>query len=104
MFGFLKNLFLKTDKTPLAELIHSGAFLVDVRSRGEFASRSAKGAVNIPLNQLSDQLMKFKNKSHIVVFCASGMRSAQAKNILKRSGITNVTNGKSWQNVNRYCK
>lgn len=97
--GFLSSLFGKADKSQLAEVIKAGAYLVDVRSASEFAGGSAKGAVNIPLDTLSSNLSKFKNKKNIVVFCQSGIRSAQAKNILNKNGIENVFNGVSWRNV-----
>jgi rhodanese-related sulfurtransferase len=77
----------------LKEIINNGAFLVDVRSPAEFTSGSAKGAVNIPLNTINSKLKLFKGKSNIVVFCRSGNRSGQAKAILERNGIKNVTNG-----------
>ena len=80
MLSFLKKLFGGSDNTELQNAINDKAtFLVDVRSPGEFKSGSVKGAVNIPLNTLQSSLAKFKNKKGVVVFCASGMRSAQAK-------------------------
>ncbi len=100
MFGLLKGLFGEADNTQLKEAIASGAFLVDVRSTGEFSSGSAKGAVNIPLDKLPSQLNKFNGKNNVVVFCRSGNRSAQAKSFLEQKGITNVINGGTWQNVN----
>jgi rhodanese-related sulfurtransferase len=69
----------------------------------EFAGGSAKGAVNIPLDTVASQISKFKNKKNIVVFCRSGNRSGQAKSILEANGISNVTNGGTWDNVAQYC-
>jgi len=83
----------------LGKIIKEGAFLVDVRGPGEFAGGSAKGAVNIPLDTLSQHLNKFKDKKEIVVFCRSGNRSSSAKSILEQNGFKNVTNGGTWQNV-----
>ncbi|MBK6819689.1 MAG: rhodanese-like domain-containing protein [Bacteroidetes bacterium] len=98
--GFFSNLFGNTvANEELANKINNGAMLVDVRSQGEFAAGSAKGAINIPLESIQSQLAKFKNKSHIVVFCRSGNRSGQAKAILNQLGITNVTNGGTWNDV-----
>jgi rhodanese-related sulfurtransferase len=74
-------------------------FYVDVRTPAEFAQGSVKGAVNIPLDQIEKQLAKFKGKKNIVVFCRSGSRSSKAKAILEQNGITNVTNGGSWEDV-----
>ena len=83
----------------LSELVNNGAFLVDVRSAGEFASGSAKGAVNIPLDAITREIKKFQGKKDIVVFCRSGNRSGQAKSILERNGINNVVNGRTWNHV-----
>ncbi|MDN3677653.1 rhodanese-like domain-containing protein [Flavobacterium paronense] len=98
MFGILKNMFSKEDNN-LSQKINDEAFLVDVRSSAEFAQGHVKGSVNIPLDQIPNLLSKFKGKKNIVVFCRSGARSSQAKAILERNGITNVTNGRTWQNV-----
>lgn len=100
MFNLFKNLFAQTDDGALAAAIKDGAFLVDVRTPAEFAQGTAKGAVNIPLDQVQKKLASFKGKKHIVVFCRSGNRSSQAKAILEQNGFTNVINGGTWQNVN----
>lgn len=99
MFGIFKNLFASTDNSALKQAIENGAFLVDVRTPGEFAGGSLKGAVNIPLDKVGSQLAKFKGKKNIVVFCRSGNRSSQAKSILENNGFHNVINGGTWQNV-----
>lgn len=99
--SFLSAIFGSQDNTKLKEVIQEGAFLVDVRMPGEFASGSVKGAVNIPLDKVSSQLAKFKGKKNIVVFCRSGNRSGQAKSILEQNGIQNVINGGTWSNVNQ---
>lgn len=83
---------------------YSKAFLVDVRTPEEFAQGSAKGAVNIPLDQVEKRIGEFKNKEEIVVFCRSGNRSSQAESILKRNGVTHVFNGGTWQQVNEKIK
>lgn len=98
--GIFGNIFGgNSNNENLATLINDGAFLVDVRSLGEFAEGNAKGSVNIPLDQVQNQLAKFKDKENIVVFCRSGNRSGQAKSILEQNGFTNVTNGGTWQDI-----
>lgn len=98
--GFFGNIFGGSGNNEnLATLVNNGAFLVDVRSPGEFADGNVKGSVNIPLDQVQNQLAKFKDKENIVVFCRSGNRSGQAKSILEQNGFTNVTNGGTWQDV-----
>lgn len=99
MFDFFKNILVASDNSRLTEAIKEGAFLVDVRSPGEFASGSARGAVNIPLERIASELSRFRGKSNIVVFCRSGNRSGQAMRILEQNGIRDVINGGTWQNV-----
>lgn len=99
--GFFSALFGNADNTKLTDIVKEGAILVDVRSPGEFSSGSVKGAINIPLDQLQQQLTKFKGKQNIVVFCRSGNRSSMAKNFLSQNGFQNVTDGGTWQNVNK---
>ncbi len=99
--GFFNTIFGGNgNKAHLDTIVNKGAFLVDVRSSGEFADGNVKGSVNIPLDQVQNQLAKFKGKENIVVFCRSGNRSSQAKSILEQNGFTNVTNGGTWQDVN----
>lgn len=97
MFNVFRNIYQPADDALLAETIKNGAFSVDVRSPGEFASGSVKGAVNIPLSDLSKQLSKFAAARNTVVFCRSGNRSSQAKRLLEKNGISHVSNGKSWK-------
>ncbi len=99
MFDFFKNILAAPDNSRLTEAIKEGAFLVDVRSPGEFASGSARGAVNIPLERIAAELPRFRGKSNIVVFCRSGNRSGQAMRILEQNGVRDVINGGTWQNV-----
>jgi rhodanese-related sulfurtransferase len=101
MLNVLKNLFSSKD---LSKIINENTLIVDVRSATEFDSGSVKGAVNIPLDRVQNNIDKFKNKSNIIVFCRSGNRSGQAKNILNEMGINNVTNGGTWQNVAQFVK
>lgn len=95
----LSMLFGKKDNAALETALEEGAFLVDVRTPEEFASGSAEGAVNIPLDVVKDQISKFRNKKSIIVFCRSGNRSTMAKGTLERNGFTNVVNGGSVQNM-----
>jgi len=103
--GFFSNLFgIGNDSTNLAELIEKGAFLVDVRTSGEYAGGSVRGAINIPLDSIASNLKRFKGKENVIVFCRSGARSNQAKIILNQNGIQNVFNGGPWDEVARLVK
>ena len=69
--------------------------IVDVRTVQEFRSGAYPGAVNIPLDDLNARRAEFGNNPdrEIVVYCASGSRSAYAQRMLMQMGYTNVTNG-----------
>ena len=101
MIEALKKLFGITS-VDLAQILKTGATIIDVRSKAEFATGHAKGAINIPLEQIGSNTEKLKKHSHIIVCCRSGNRSGMAQRTLKAKGFGNVTNGGSWQNVNQY--
>jgi rhodanese-related sulfurtransferase len=97
MFKTIKQLLGFGPKADYAELVKQGAIILDVRTPGEYSGGHIKGSVNIPVDSLRNNLSKLKNKERtIITCCASGMRSAAAKNMLKSSGYTSVHNGGSW--------
>ncbi len=100
MINTLKNLFGLGPAVNYAELVKQGAIILDVRSKGEFSGGHIKGSINIAVDQLSNNLSKLKDKNApIITCCASGMRSAAAKNILKANGYTQVYNGGGWSSL-----
>ena len=75
------------------EKIQAGARVVDVRTEDEFADEAYPGAVNIPVGALQARLKELEPKEKpIVVYCASGARSAMAAQILKAAGWKDVVN------------
>ena len=68
-------------------LVAKGALLLDVRTPGEFAMGAIPGAKNIPVQSLAGRLGELSKERAIVVYCASGMRSASALSLLRRSGF-----------------
>lgn len=96
--GILSSIF-GGGKSNVKEMITNGAVIIDVRTPQEFSSGHVKGSKNIPLDRIESEVKKIKamNKP-VVVCCASGMRSGQAKNILKRHGIE-VENAGSWRSI-----
>lgn len=72
------------------EKVAAGALLLDVRSEGEFRSGSIAGAKNIPVAALGQRMSELDKARPVVVFCASGMRSASAAGYLKRNGFQEV--------------
>ena len=86
-------------KVDYKELVKNGAQIIDVRTRGEYASGHVKGSVNIPLNELSASLAKIQKNVPLITCCASGMRSASAKSTLSSLGFKEVHNGGGWMSL-----
>ncbi len=87
------------NRPDFAAMIRDGAKVVDVRTPGEFSSGHMKGSINIPLDKLPHQLSGLKKDEVIIVCCRSGMRSANARSILKGKGYIHVYNAGPWTNL-----
>ena len=94
MIDFIKKLFGK-NKVDYKALVENGAQIIDVRTPAEYSSGSIRNSKNIPLQQLVSEMKKLDIKKPIITCCASGMRSASAKAILKQNGFE-VYNGGGW--------
>ncbi|MGF1679067.1 MAG: rhodanese-like domain-containing protein [Candidatus Methylacidiphilales bacterium] len=70
--------------------------LVDVRSPGEHRGLHARGAVNLPLDQLTHQevpeLIRSKPNVQVCVICQGGNRSKVACGLLAKAGLTQLIN------------
>jgi len=99
MINTIKKIFGLGPSVDYKTLIQNGATIVDVRSKGEYQGGHVKGSINIPLDVLTSQLSKLKKDKPIITCCASGMRSASAKGILKSNGFTEVHNGGGWMSL-----
>ena len=75
--------------------------VIDVRSPMEFQMGHVAGSINIPLNEIPQQLSELKSYHGPQVFCcASGNRSGQAVYFLQENGISNAINRGGWMEVN----
>jgi len=99
MINTIKQIFGFGPKVDYAEMLKQGAIILDVRSKGEYAGGHIKGSINISVDTLRGNLSKLKKDKPIITCCASGIRSASAKNILKSNGFTEVHNGGGWMNL-----
>lgn len=99
MFGKLKSILGLEDPVDYKALLADGAKIVDVRTPSEYKMGHIKGSVNIPLQELNSKYKKLKKDQVIITCCASGVRSASAKNILESNGFKEVYNGKGWASL-----
>jgi NADPH-dependent 2,4-dienoyl-CoA reductase/sulfur reductase-like enzyme/rhodanese-related sulfurtransferase len=73
---------------PWRDLAGSGALILDVRERYEYAAGHIDGAVNLPLDELRQRLDELPRDREIWVNCAIGERSYYALRILQQHGFT----------------
>jgi phage shock protein E len=72
-----------------------GPLFIDVRSYGEYCSGFLDGALHVPLDQLQQRIHEAAPDldRELVLYCASGSRSAFACAVLAQMGYTRATNG-----------
>jgi len=104
MLEKLKQLLGIGPKADLAMLVKSGAQIIDVRTKEEYQQGHIRNSVNIPLPSLQNNFAKIKKDKPIITCCASGMRSAAAKNLLKSRGYQEVYNGGGWYSLQNKIK
>lgn len=77
--------------------------IYDVRTAGEFAAGHATDAVLLPLADIQAGSYPSVDKdAPIAVYCRSGNRSAQATDLLRDAGYTNITDIGAYNNLSDY--
>ena len=96
LFGFGKN--------KIKNALRKDAVIIDVRTPQEYDRGKVAGSINIPVDRIQISIGRIKEmKKPVVLCCASGARSAMAKQLLKSAGIEEVYNGGSWESVAKIC-
>ena len=83
------------DVAALKSAQQAGAYVLDVRTAGEYAAGHIADSHLIPLQELQSRMNEVPNDHAIYVICRSGTRSAQASKILTEAGkeAINVAGG-----------
>jgi len=83
------------EKTTSRDNDVNSPIVVDVRTPEEFYSGAYPEAINIPVDELMYRFEELGDNParEIVVYCATGARSAYAQQILMQMGYANVRNG-----------
>jgi len=90
----IKSQIDEVDPSEVHELIDEGVTIVDVRETDEVAAGHLPGAVHIPRGYLESRIegVEPDRGAHVIVYCASGNRSAYAARTLAEDlGYTNVS-------------
>ena len=85
-----------------SEVDFSEAIVIDVRSPGEFSGGHVDGAINLPIDTITeDDLRKTTQPDQpIILYCHSGGRASVVKKRMETWGFTNVYNLKTQAQVN----
>tara|TARA_Y100000813_G_scaffold144110_1_gene105013 strand:+ start:10681 stop:10956 length:276 start_codon:yes stop_codon:yes gene_type:complete len=67
--------------------------ILDVRTKMEYFMVKIDGSSNIPLNQIPYHIEDIRAMQPVIIYCAAGVRSAQAVSFLKQEGLTEVYDG-----------
>lgn len=101
MIRFIKNLLGLGQSVNYKQMVQDGALILDVRTKGEFDTGHIKGALNIPVQELGRHVSKLQKQRPVITCCASGMRSATAKSMLRSAGFAEVHNGGPWTSLQK---
>lgn len=71
----------------LAKKSSKKTMIIDVRNPEEYEEGKVKGAVNIPVDELSQRMKEIPAGTEPVLYCPSGTRAEMAHNLLKEGGI-----------------
>jgi phage shock protein E len=97
----MKNIFWKICAGGLLALLINSAFAdpiwIDVRTVEESREDNIDGDANIPLAELTaaNLTARYGKDAELMLYCRSGNRAGQAKELLDAAGFTNVTNAGS---------
>jgi hydroxyacylglutathione hydrolase len=75
-----------------AAIIESGAVILDVRSRSEFANERIGCARHIIYGQVREQIDDLPRDLPLLLYCETGYRSVLASSILQANGFSNMVN------------
>ena len=90
----------------VSEVDLSTAVIIDVRTPNEFANGHVKGAINLPVDDLTESAIGniAQKDQPLILYCKSGGRSASATNTLRRWGYQDVYNLKTKSQVEKALK
>jgi phage shock protein E len=94
MKNLFKALLFLTTASLWAGNVLADPVWIDVRTEGEYTADHIEGDANIPLATIDPVQLatQFGKDAEINLYCRSGGRAGQAKEILEAAGFTNITN------------
>ncbi|MEN8238507.1 MAG: rhodanese-like domain-containing protein [Actinomycetota bacterium] len=88
--GIPDGFYSAGDAAKVQEAVAAGAFLLDVRTAGEYAEGYIEGATNIDLREIAKGIDGVPTDVNVTTYCGSGHRSAMAVAALHVLAADNV--------------
>ena len=66
-------------------------FIIDVRTREEYDNGHVPGSINIPYDEILENLDKIDTDKSLVLYCGSTRRSEFAADMLSHANISDIT-------------
>ncbi|MEA4895807.1 MAG: FAD-dependent oxidoreductase, partial [Oscillospiraceae bacterium] len=90
--NLLYGRFKQVPVSKVRELVESGAFIIDVREKAEYAIGHLINAVNIPMSEFRGRLDEIPKDRPVYLHCRSSQRSYNVLMALQNIGYSNVYN------------
>ena len=98
--------FDNVEPEEFSRIMREAHILIDVRTEEEYEEENILNAINIPLDELAGFVETLREQSRdkaVLIYCATGARSAAACDMLYRAGyqyVFNLMGGiKAWKRV-----
>jgi len=105
--GFVAENILQNRMTPFywdqIDEIESDGILIDVRSAKENQAGTIPNSINIPIDELRNNLDRIPKNKTIYLFCEVGLRGYLSQRILNQNGFNNVYNLSGGYSTWKYC-
>jgi len=88
----LKGLVKVISVEEFLSLDRESIFILDVRTKDEYDLGHIEGAVNIPVDEIRQNLGKIPKDKKIIVYCSVGLRAYVACRVLYQNGFNEVYN------------
>ena len=78
------------NSTEISEIIkNKNITIIDVRTAEEYKTGHVEGAINIPYDEIENEV-NYDKEQAIAVYCRTGVRSSEAAKTLEKMGYTKI--------------
>lgn len=98
--GTNKSVIQSPNSEEISEIIQDkSVIIIDVRTAEEYKTGHVEGAINIPYDEIENEVNYDKDKT-IAVYCRTGVRSSETAKTLEKMGYTKIYDLGGLENFN----